>query len=83
MARDTFKFPMDYDENKNPPRQIHGVTTLRKLQFLQNALTEVQDRIEALEEYVKSRERKTVKAEKIAKAYGASDKKAKEIAKEK
>ena len=49
MSRESFKHPVDPNPDRNPPRQIHGVTTMRTLMFFQNAISELQDRIEQLE----------------------------------
>lgn len=49
MSRESFKFPVDPNTDRNPPHQIVGMQTIRTIMFYQNAISELQDRVEALE----------------------------------
>lgn len=53
MSKETtsFEFPCGHIAmgRKDLPRQIHGVETLRHLFYLQNAVSEIQDRIERID----------------------------------
>ena len=49
MTNKPFEFAVEPNTDKNPPRQMQKLTVLRDVAYLQNAINELQARVQALE----------------------------------